>query len=409
MLRIRLLGELSVEVDGRVLEHIASGRARALLAWLALHPGLHPRSRVASQFWPDILEESARASLRTTLTTLRRELGESAAGCIVADRERVGIEDGPGLWVDVREFARLVALHRGAEALELCHGELLSDLDDDWVLEERDRHRQSVGEVLAALGAAAEEAGDLQLATRYSREEVALDPLSEDAARALIRRLARTGDRATAVASYRTLRAALRRDLGIEPSVQTRALVQEIQSEAPSSAGAAPPPALPGALTRADSGPLVGRGDALARLRQAWRQASAGDAGMVTVVGEAGVGKTRLIAAFAVEAQRGGATVLAGRCFEDRVAPYGPFAEALRQRIASSAPASGWVAAELARLLPELAPAHADAEGDPRSARYRLFEAVALVLAEAARDRPVLLVIETSIGRTGRPSSCSPM
>jgi DNA-binding SARP family transcriptional activator len=190
MLRIRLLGELSVEVDGRILERVASGRACALLAWLALHPGLHPRSRVASQFWPDILEESARASLRTTLTTLRHQLGEIAAGCIAADRERVGIEDGPGVWIDTREFARLVALRRGAQALELCRGELLSDLDDDWVLEERDRHRERVGEVLAALGAAAEEAGDMHLAARYSREHVALDPLSEDAARGLIRRLA---------------------------------------------------------------------------------------------------------------------------------------------------------------------------------------------------------------------------
>jgi len=396
MLRIRLLGELSVEVDGRILERIASGRARALLAWLALHPGLHPRSRVASQFWPEILEESARASLRTTLTTLRHQLGEIAAGCIAADRERVGIEDTPGVWVDTREFARLVALRRGAEALELCRGELLSDLDDDWVLEERDRHRERVGQVLATLGATAEEAGDLHLAVRYSREHVALDPLSEDAARDLIRRLARTGDRAGAVASYRALRAALVRDLGIEPSAETRAIADEIQRDASPSAGAPRAPALPAALTRADAGPLVGRDDALAHLRQAWRQAGAGDAAMVTVAGEAGVGKTRLIAAFAVEAQREGAMTLAGRCFADGVAPYGPFAEALRQRLASAAPSSGWVATELARLLPELAPGHPDAGGDrdPQSARHRLFEAVAVVIAEAARERPLALVIE---------------
>ena len=107
MLRIRLLGELRVDLDERRLETIAGRRARSLLAWLAYHPGLHSRARVASVFWPDVLDESARASLRTTLATLRRGLGVGAAGQVVAGRDRVGIEAGPEVWVDVREIERL--------------------------------------------------------------------------------------------------------------------------------------------------------------------------------------------------------------------------------------------------------------------------------------------------------------
>lgn len=95
MLRIWLVGDLRVELDGRRLQAVASRRARSLLAWLAYHPGLHARARVAAVFWPDVLDSSARASLRTTLATLRRELGEEAARQIVAGRDRVGIEDGP--------------------------------------------------------------------------------------------------------------------------------------------------------------------------------------------------------------------------------------------------------------------------------------------------------------------------
>src|SRR5918997_5994139 len=104
MLRIRLLGELCLELEGRRLDAIASRRARSLLGWLAYHPGLHPRMRVAAVFWPDVLESSARASLRTTLATLRRELGDAAAAHVVGERERVGIAERPGLWVDVREI-----------------------------------------------------------------------------------------------------------------------------------------------------------------------------------------------------------------------------------------------------------------------------------------------------------------
>ena len=73
MVGVRVLGELSIEVDGRPWAGgIASHRARSLLGWLAINPGLHPRARVASVFWPDVLDESARSSLRTTLATLRR-------------------------------------------------------------------------------------------------------------------------------------------------------------------------------------------------------------------------------------------------------------------------------------------------------------------------------------------------
>src|SRR5215207_3218045 len=109
MLRVGLVGELRVELGERKLEPFASRRARSLLAWLAYHRGLHPRSRVAAVFWPDVLDASARASLRTTLATLRRELGEAGAVHVVAERDRVGIVDGPEVSVDLWEAERLAA------------------------------------------------------------------------------------------------------------------------------------------------------------------------------------------------------------------------------------------------------------------------------------------------------------
>ena len=51
------------------------GRCAALLAWLALHPGMQPRGRVAARLWPDVMDESARRSLRTALLDLRAALG----------------------------------------------------------------------------------------------------------------------------------------------------------------------------------------------------------------------------------------------------------------------------------------------------------------------------------------------
>jgi DNA-binding SARP family transcriptional activator len=395
MLRISLVGELRVDLDGRRLEKIASGRVRSLLAWLAYHPGLHPRTRVAAVFWPDVLESSARASLRTTLAMLRRALGEEGARHVVAGRDRVGIEDGQDVWIDVREVDRLVEHGRRDEALALCDGDLLTDLDDDWVLEERRTHRDRVADLLVELGDAAEQAGDLATGVRHARRRLELDHVSEDAVRVLMRRLARTGDGAAAVAAYESFRRALQRELGMAPSAETRSLVEELRSDhqAPGVDVRAVP--LPAALARSEQVPLVGRGEELAALRAVWRRASAGAASVVTLAGEAGSGKTRLLTELAREARADGATVLAGRCTEDGIVAFAPFTEALRQHLAGS-PGSlpEWVATELARLLPELDPDAGEPEGEPRDARHRLFEAVAAAIGDAARRTPVLLVVE---------------
>ena len=71
MLRVRVLGDLAIEVDGAAVEPPSSRRARALLGWLALERGMHARSALAARFWPDVLDESARTSLRSALSALR--------------------------------------------------------------------------------------------------------------------------------------------------------------------------------------------------------------------------------------------------------------------------------------------------------------------------------------------------
>jgi DNA-binding SARP family transcriptional activator len=91
MLDVRLAGGFELRVDGAPIALPASRRARAVLAYLALNPGPQPRGRLAARFWPDVLDESARASLRVALTELRQALGP-AARFVVATRDTVALE-----------------------------------------------------------------------------------------------------------------------------------------------------------------------------------------------------------------------------------------------------------------------------------------------------------------------------
>ena len=103
MLRARLLGRLEVELNGTVIDSPVSQRPWAVFAYLALASRPVVRSELASLFWPDVLDQSARASLRSALWMLRRQVGDAldVAG------EGVGLAEGAELWIDVREFERL--------------------------------------------------------------------------------------------------------------------------------------------------------------------------------------------------------------------------------------------------------------------------------------------------------------
>jgi len=183
---------------------------------IALNPGPQPRSRLAARFWPDVLDESARASLRVALTELRQALGP-AAGYVAATRDTVAL-DGPDLTVDVREFQRALDKGDGARALEACGAAILDGYDEDWAIEARDEHMHRLA---GAFEAAAAGADDPAEAVRLTRAQVALDPLAEAPNRRLIERLATNGDRAAALSASRQFAERLRSQLGIAPSRET--------------------------------------------------------------------------------------------------------------------------------------------------------------------------------------------
>lgn len=320
MLRVRLVGEVAAEVDGAA-RPLPPGRPLSLLGWLALNPGAHPRAEVAPRFWPDVLDESARASLRSALWTLRRSLGDEA---LVATRDRVGL--ARDAWVDVLEADRLRNEGRWDDALALCDGALLPGVEDEWVLDAREAHRERIVSLLEALALEAERSGDARRAVELTRRQAALEPLSEECHRRLMRRLGGAGDRGAALAEYAELRSRLLARLRVGPSTETQVLAESLRAGVH-----APAPAFPGRLLRAERATFVGREPELDRIRAAWRrvESGTGPTQVVLLAGEAGIGKSRLAARFAAEASATGAAVLYGACEEQALVPYEPFCEAV--------------------------------------------------------------------------------
>jgi DNA-binding SARP family transcriptional activator len=396
VLEIRVLGGLAADLDGRPVQLPADARARELLGWLVVSPGPHARSALAGRLRPDVGEESARKTLRDAVYELRRVLGPAGRDAIVATRDQVGLD--PALVrADLWEFRDRVAAGRLEAAVDGRTGELLAGLDADWVLRARDEHAAELARVLASLAQQAEDAGDLDAAVRWTRRRLEVEPLAEEAHRDLIRRLAGAGDRPAALTAAKALADRLRHELGVPPSPETRALVEDVRRGSGAAAPVRPvrPPALPAALARTTT--PEGRRPALERLERAWNEALGGDARAALLAGEPGIGKTTLAGELARRVHAAGAAVLYGRCVEHVLVPYQPWVEALEGLVGELPPeeADHWLAVHggaLARLLParsgEGAPEHAAA------ARYLAFESVRGLLEHTAAARPVLLVLD---------------
>jgi DNA-binding CsgD family transcriptional regulator len=149
---------------------------------------------------------------------------------------------------------------------------------------------------------------------------------------------------------------------------------------------------------------LVGRERELALLDQVLGAARDGRGSMVRIMGEAGVGKSRLVGEIQQRAEQQGFEVLRGRCFEpDRALPYAGLTDLLRAQVGGRMPAEvahalGPMAPHLIRLLPEqalLTPELVSAPlGDPAQERQRLIQAFLRLFATRADSTPLVLVIE---------------
>jgi len=359
--RVRLLGQPRLEwADGR--RHALERRDAALLALLALE-GAVPRARAAAHVWPDTEGERARNNLRQRLFRLRH----AAQGELIDAGDVLRLADG--IEHD---------LQSGSEEGELLDGLDYSDCPDlaSWISDARERWRARRAQAWADAAARCEDerdyAGALQLAQRVLDEH----PDSEAAHRRVMRLHYLRGDRGATLAAYARLRDLLA-SRHAEPQPETRELANLVEH------GGAPlhprAPALPPAVLRPPR--LVGREREWRQLEAAWL-----DAAGVLLVGEAGVGKTRLLGDFA--GVQGACAATSSRPGDAQV-PYALLARLLRA-LPASAGVPAWARQELARLLPEWG-----AAPPGRLSPLHLRAAAAAVLgAAAAGPAPLALVVD---------------
>jgi DNA-binding SARP family transcriptional activator len=312
-LRFNLLGSFEVRSRDDQLVRLPAGRARTVLALLALRAGQVAASdRLIAAAWNGAPPASATTRLQGLVSDLRRAL-PTEAGAVILTRGAGYLLDVTGDDIDLRQARRLTSLARShrdqgaiaeaartmAEALELWRGTPFDGLEcaelqaaADLIEHRRADGLEELAELELELGRHAALAGRLaEWTARY--------PLREGLVGCLLRALARSGRQAEAIAAYHELRRRLADELGVDPTPALQAVYRSIldgdRAPLTSRLQSSPSPGVPlPAQLPADEADFVGRAEPAARLLAALtdRSGQPGSVPVCAISGMAGVGKT---------------------------------------------------------------------------------------------------------------------
>ncbi|MEV5840440.1 BTAD domain-containing putative transcriptional regulator [Streptomyces sp. NPDC051985] len=441
-LRLQVLGPLRVWRDGVELDAGPPQQAYLLAVLLARAGEPVSIGELVDLIWAEDVPASAVNILQKYVGALRRLLEPALParepGSYLQRRGSAYLFMAAPGTLDVVRFRELVeaaeagvteqrpaaALDRYLEAVGLWHGPagdgvaygstgmaIFAGLDGEF------RHAcVAAAELATGLGRPERVLQSLHMAARMA-------PLHERVQASLIAALAAAGQPAEALSVFRTVRARLAEELGVDPgpplvAAHQRVLERAPAEEMPHERGDMPqersatrttgptsgPATVPtsGPITERTAGAsaadrLVGRAEELAVVRHAVESALAGSTGLVLVEGEPGVGKTRLLEEAGAEANRQGALVVWGRCLPgDGTPSMWPWAEVIGALLdeGQDAARQDWQAGELGRLVTPRGSDRTTPVLPDSGGRFRLFEEAVVLVRQVAARRPVVLVVD---------------
>ncbi len=415
---LHLFGSPRITWRNETVDGFVSNKARALLFYLATTHIAHSRDALADLLWSDT-PATAKSNLRKVLSNLRNldgiRFGEDTSQLVALDLDNC--------WVDVTTFKALAngsgaaaadTVDRLARVAQLYRGDFLAGFNislsaefEAWALGEQTRLKAQMAEVLHQLTDSFSQREELPQAIATLRRLLALEPWREEAHRQLIGLLALNNDASAALVQFEICRDLLRAELDVEPGAATCELVAKIRAGTFPATGQRPVVLSPSQRAVDLNGhkwvattveyPLMGRENEWEIVRAIWQGLDRPHC--IALVGEAGIGKTRLTEELLllVEGESGQVARTRSHALQGQLA-YGPITDWLRSPPLQSALSQleqVWLT-EIARLLPELFIAY-PALAPPRPLqeswqRKQLFDALVHVFSLV--DGPLLLVLD---------------
>lgn len=413
-MRLRLFGSFELEGTTRVfgVRDFGGVKPKQIFEILALERG-HPvsKDRLAELLWGGGQPRNASATLETYVSLLRRQVEEAAPRTgrrVIATAPGAYVLNVVDLEIDLDLFDRLksnAAKHLAggdregrasaradlSRALGLVRGEVLEDEPfAGFAAGARATYQKRHVEALLLAADAARLDADYAALVEHAEAAIERDRACEQAFRHLMLAQHGLGRSEAALDTFLRCRTALAEELGIEPAPETLALRDAIRRRGD------PLKLHPGAVQQRGTVaraapaprelPFIGRADELASLGAVARSAIEGQAALVLLEGEPGVGKSRMLARV-MDSLPAYVRRASARCLSlEKDLPFAPLAEALRP-LFGELPPSPLRYPSLGELMPELGAPDRPAEGE----RFRALSSLATWIIEHA---PLALILD---------------
>ncbi|MEN8240533.1 MAG: BTAD domain-containing putative transcriptional regulator [Chloroflexota bacterium] len=304
VLKIFTLGDIRIMRGDQPVDTLRSRKARALLVYLACTAEPQSREGLAELFWSESSPSRAMSNLRDAIHALRTNLEPY----LDIGRYSIALNSGADVWIDVTELETALECLRESEdsisadtaermenALKLYQKDFLEGFYlrgargfEEWQVVERERIRLAALDGLISLVKHQTVIGNHRKGIHYARQALELEPLMEVGHQQLMRLLALSGRSSEALLQYETCRQILEKELGVEPSEETKKLYTRLLEgkPLPGSDVKLPRHNLPLPLIN-----LIGRDNELSQIARELEQP---DCRLLTLIGVGGIGKTRL-------------------------------------------------------------------------------------------------------------------
>ncbi len=367
-LHIRLFGGFEVCYGKKSLPFMHSMRMCSLLVYLVLNrQKQQTRQYLSFCFWPDTTEKQARTNLRQLIHKLRKTI-PNADAFLEIDKHTIRWNPDSHFSLDIASFEKLIDQSNTAalnnddagmadfleKAVEHYGGDLFPECYDSWIEPIRKNLKASFMKALNTLIDYFENKRKYSKAISYAGRLLNCDNLDEHTYRVLMKLHAQNNDRTHLADIYQECEDLLCKELGIEPSEETRLLYDRLMND----------PA-PGNKNGKDNRtrklqtdwPLVGRQPEWESLLNVWKSVLKGECRFVSISGDPGIGKSRLGWELLETLRRQGYTTAYTRCYETAATlSYSPVTDwlrddSIRAELGKLNPV--WLK-ETARLLPQL-------------------------------------------------------
>ena len=365
--KLKLLSNPSIEtIDGNQL--IPADKRGALLIYLANKEDWVQRELISFLFWPDKDDKTAKRNLRQLISRCKK----------LSFAEDIEVDAGHLRWVisiDTTAFKKAIAEQNWQEAIALyqggfCEAYTVTDANgfQDWVQLEREAYTSAFAGAVRQHADVLLKQGNYEQAATSLKRILEQDDLAEDMLQRYLQAAYLDGQKDNALIMYKQFKERLKTELDLEPLTQTQEIVktieksQEVFLPSASTNKAKTQQIVPLSIMRPPK--LVGRQETIDAI-------SKSSATLVVLIGEAGIGKTRLLAELAPKA----ILIKAEESLHN--VPFHAIAEVIKKQKKHPLKQLGMYSHDLVRLIPEVNPSLKPGPTEAFTAKQRLFEALA--------------------------------